>query len=75
VVLVMLGAALAAWCRKRAVNDEQPQRGGLLRQELARWGSGRRPGLTYKPDVDDVRESPAVEVVRLLAREARGWRV
>jgi UDP-N-acetyl-D-mannosaminuronic acid dehydrogenase len=26
-------------------------------------------GLTYKADVDDVRESPAVEVVELLARE------
>ena len=26
-------------------------------------------GLAYKPDVDDLRESPAVEVVHLLQRE------
>ncbi|HWO12653.1 MAG TPA: UDP-N-acetyl-D-mannosamine dehydrogenase [Polyangiaceae bacterium] len=26
-------------------------------------------GLAYKPDIDDLRESPAVEVVQLLARE------
>jgi UDP-N-acetyl-D-glucosamine dehydrogenase len=30
-------------------------------------------GVTYKPDVDDVRESPALEIIRLL--EARGARV
>jgi UDP-N-acetyl-D-mannosaminuronic acid dehydrogenase len=27
-------------------------------------------GLTYKPDVDDLRESPALEIVRALASEA-----
>jgi UDP-N-acetyl-D-glucosamine dehydrogenase len=30
-------------------------------------------GVTYKPDVDDLRESPALEIIRLL--EARGARV
>ncbi len=30
-------------------------------------------GVTYKPDVDDVRESPAMEIIRLL--EAKGARV
>ena len=29
-------------------------------------------GLAYKPDVDDLRESPSVEVVRLLAQAATG---
>ncbi len=29
-------------------------------------------GLAYKPDVDDLRESPSVEVVRLLAQEIKG---
>jgi UDP-N-acetyl-D-mannosaminuronic acid dehydrogenase len=55
----------------RRVNDDQPQ-------FVVEWiehnlGSlkGRRIsalGLTYKPDVDDFRESPAVEVVRRLAQ-------
>ncbi len=54
----------------RLVNDAQPQfavrsvetaLGGLRGRKLATLG------LAYKPDVDDLRESPAIEVARLLA--------
>ena len=53
----------------RQVNDEQPRYlvelvhralGSLAGRQIAALG------LTYKADVDDLRESPAVEVVRLL---------
>ena len=53
----------------REVNDAQPSfvmdllrraLGGLQGKRVAVWG------MAYKPDVDDFRESPAVEVVRLL---------
>ena len=53
----------------RQVNDEQPQfvvekvrqaLGSLKDKKIAALG------LAYKPDVDDIRESPAVEVVHLL---------
>lgn len=37
-----------------------------LYQELNRWPNVVVFGLTYKPNVDDVRESPAVEVARSL---------
>jgi UDP-N-acetyl-D-mannosaminuronic acid dehydrogenase len=56
----------------RQVNDEQPQfvvekvrqaLGSLEDKKIAALG------LAYKPDVDDMRESPAVEVVRLLQKE------
>lgn len=54
----------------RQVNDGQPQFVvQLLEKILGGSVSGRRIaalGLAYKPDVDDLRESPAVEVVRLL---------
>jgi UDP-N-acetyl-D-mannosaminuronic acid dehydrogenase len=55
----------------RQVNDAQPH----FVVELARAAlgalEGRRIaalGLAYKPDVDDLRESPAVEVVQLLMK-------
>ncbi|MBU2610324.1 MAG: nucleotide sugar dehydrogenase, partial [Chloroflexi bacterium] len=56
----------------RNVNDAQPHfvlelvkraLGGLKGKKIAALG------LSYKPDVDDLRESPAVEVVHLLQRE------
>ena len=55
----------------RRVNDAQPAYvvevvkralGGLQGRHIAALG------LAYKPDVDDLRESPAAEVVRLLGR-------
>lgn len=60
----------------RAVNDRQPQ----LVVELIEESVADLPnpeiailGLAYKADVDDLRESPALEVVRLL--EERGYRL
>jgi UDP-N-acetyl-D-mannosaminuronic acid dehydrogenase len=56
----------------RRVNDEQPyfviQK---IRQALGDLGGKRIAvlGLAYKPDVDDLRESPATEVVHLLQKE------
>jgi UDP-N-acetyl-D-mannosaminuronic acid dehydrogenase len=56
----------------RKVNDEQPHfvvektrqtLGDLNGKKIAALG------LAYKPDVDDLRESPAVEVVHLLQKE------
>jgi UDP-N-acetyl-D-mannosaminuronic acid dehydrogenase len=56
----------------RQVNDQQPYfvlekvkqaLGSLAKKKIAALG------LAYKPDVDDLRESPAVEVVRLLQKE------
>jgi len=56
----------------RQVNDEQPHfvvekvrqaLGSLKDKKIAALG------LAYKPDVDDLRESPAVEVVHLLQQE------
>jgi UDP-N-acetyl-D-mannosaminuronic acid dehydrogenase len=56
----------------RRVNDEQPQY--VLQKVKQGLGdlSGKRIaalGLAYKPDVDDLRESPATEVVLLLKEE------
>ncbi len=57
----------------RNVNDAQPQFVvDLVRRALGGALEGRKIaalGLAYKPDVDDLRESPAVEVVRLLMAE------
>jgi len=56
----------------RRVNDDQPQY--VIRLAATALGAlkNRRIavlGLSYKPEVDDLRESPAVEVVRLLQEE------
>jgi UDP-N-acetyl-D-mannosaminuronic acid dehydrogenase len=55
----------------RQVNDSQPQ--FVVNGIAGLLGSlnGKRIavlGLAYKPDVDDLRESPAIEVARLLAK-------
>lgn len=53
----------------RKVNDEQPHFVMSLLQKALGSLKGRKVaalGLAYKPDVDDLRESPAAEVVRLL---------
>lgn len=53
----------------RIVNDAQPEFVVDHLQRLAGDLKGRKVaalGLAYKPDVDDLRESPAIEVVRLL---------
>jgi UDP-N-acetyl-D-mannosaminuronic acid dehydrogenase len=53
----------------RRVNDSQPQFALELVRKAAGSLHGRRIaalGLSFKPDVDDLRESPAVEVVHLL---------
>ncbi len=57
--------------RARMVNDSQP--GFVIELVKKALGEikGRKIavlGLAYKPDVDDLRESPAVEVVHLLSR-------
>lgn len=56
----------------REVNDRKP--GWVVEQVRALALRFRAPvvacyGLAYKPDVDDLRESPSVEIVRLLAKE------
>jgi len=51
------------------VNDSQPEFAARLIEEALIGTGGNRVaclGLSYKPDVDDLRESPAVEVVKLL---------
>jgi UDP-N-acetyl-D-mannosaminuronic acid dehydrogenase len=59
--------------RARQVNDAQPEFVvELVKKALGRDLAGKRVaalGLAYKPDVDDLRESPAVEVVHLLTKE------
>ena len=54
----------------RLVNDSQPAHAvGLIDTALGglRGRTIAALGLAYKPDVDDLRESPAIEVARLLA--------
>ncbi len=55
----------------RQVNDDQPKFVvNLVKSAIGEDLSGKRIaalGLAYKPDVDDLRESPAIEVARLLA--------
>jgi UDP-N-acetyl-D-mannosaminuronic acid dehydrogenase len=56
----------------RAVNDTKPEKIlAKARKQIERF---RRPviaclGLAYKPDVDDLRESPAMNIVQKLAAE------
>lgn len=56
----------------REVNDAKPAH--VVRQVLAPFGDSEKPvvaalGLAFKPNIDDMRESPAVAVVRRLALE------
>ncbi len=58
----------------RAINDAKPHR--VAEEILDAHGRGNiEPigilGVTYKPDVDDIRESPALEVIHLLGRARR----
>lgn len=56
----------------RRVNDDQPQYVVSLVERALGGVKGKRIaalGLAYKPDVDDLRESPAVEVVCLLQKQ------
>ena len=56
----------------RKVNDDQPHFVvNKVKQALGNLNGKRIAalGLAYKPDVDDLRESPAVEVVHLLQKE------
>jgi UDP-N-acetyl-D-mannosaminuronic acid dehydrogenase len=54
----------------RKVNDSQPEFAARLVEKAMHETNGKKVaclGLSYKPDVDDLRESPAVDVVKLLA--------
>lgn len=58
----------------RAINDAKPHR--VTAEILDAHGQGSiEPigilGVTYKPDVDDIRESPAMEIIHLLQRSHR----
>ncbi len=54
----------------REINDGRPQQVVDQVAQLAAEGSAVAClGLAFKPDVDDMRESPAVEIVRLLAEQ------
>jgi UDP-N-acetyl-D-mannosaminuronic acid dehydrogenase len=60
--------------KARQVNDEQPQ--VVVEKVRQAFGGGSLAGkniaalgLAYKPNVDDLRESPAAEVVHLLQKE------
>ncbi len=63
----------------RKVNDEQPNYVVALVKRALGPLKGKRIaalGLAYKPDVDDLRESPSIEVVHLLQAEGaqvRAW--
>jgi nucleotide sugar dehydrogenase len=64
----------------RKTNDHMPMvTADRIERDMKKKGLRRRGtrigiiGLTYKPDVDDFRESPAIEVARELGR--RGYRV
>jgi UDP-N-acetyl-D-mannosaminuronic acid dehydrogenase len=59
--------------KARQVNDSQPEFVvKLVKKALGGLLAGKKIaalGLAYKPDVDDLRESPATEVIHLLAKE------
>lgn len=59
----------------RRVNSERPHR--VVAEVRSTAAKFRDPkiaclGLSYKPDIDDLRESPALEVARMLVREDLG---
>ena len=67
--------------KARQINDERPHRViAQLEQVFDHWQGrrdGRNPkvaflGLSYKPDIDDVRASPAVTIVNEMARRQSG---
>lgn len=54
----------------REINDEKPKRVAERILTIMQQNPGKRVallGLSYKPDVDDLRESPAVEIAREVA--------
>jgi UDP-N-acetyl-D-mannosaminuronic acid dehydrogenase len=56
----------------RNVNDSQPEFVLQTLKKITGGLKGKRVaalGLAFKPDVDDLRESPAIEVVHLLVKE------
>ncbi|HEX2978503.1 MAG TPA: nucleotide sugar dehydrogenase [Candidatus Babeliales bacterium] len=61
----------------REVNDQKPEAVvHQVKREVVRWKlMHQRPckvlilGLSYKPDIDDMRESPAVHIAEALAKE------
>lgn len=58
----------------RKINDERPER--LCRELLAKKKIGKKVGvlgISYKPDVDDARETPALKVVEFF--EQQGYEV
>lgn len=60
----------------RQINDAQPELiAGLIRREVRDVADPKILclGATYKPDIEDLRESPALEIARLLDRD--GYRV
>lgn len=59
----------------REVNDHKPH--WVVERVMRRADRFRQPriaclGLAYKPDIDDLRESPAVEIVRELSKRIDG---
>jgi UDP-N-acetyl-D-mannosaminuronic acid dehydrogenase len=59
----------------RLVNEHKPH--WVVERVLRRAERFKKPciaclGLAYKPDIDDLRESPAIEIVRLLKKQLNG---